>query len=648
MKSKKILAAALAAALVLSMQTSAFASTVSNSDIVSSSDVVAIPKTSNDSSVIEAYSEEDESEEFATSGKCGDNLTWSLDTKTGVLTINGDGDMWDSWEFTDEWNSSLIKSVEFKGNITSIGASVFSFCENLENITIPNSVTSIDDYAFHYCDNLKSVTIGKSVTSIGDGVFESCYNLSSINVVDGNKNYASENGILFNNNFSELICCPAKKSGEYIVSNNVTSIASYAFSACENLSKIKILNRNCEFGETVFFGSTIIMGYKGSTAEEYANENYYAFVDIENPYKKGKCGDNLTYTLDADTGMLTISGNGDMWNYGYYEETEDETFSPWTDYVQLIENVVFDGNVTSIGENSFYECSNLENITIPNSVTSIGGGAFACCNNLKGITIPNSAKSIGICTFYDCVSLTSVYLPDSITYIGNGAFERCEKLTSINIPSKVTYIGEYAFSGCVSLKDITLPNTITAINDNTFGSYPWGEGLEYGCSSLTSITIPDSVTSIGVLAFSGCTNLQKIIIPKAVTSIGEASFYGCENLTDLYYTGTEEEWKKISTKYLENMDENHDFRYYLSRVKIHYNYSSPDAIKITGDANGDGKINTVDRMMLSRYIAGWSGYEEIADIDSLDINKDGKVNTLDRMILSRYIANWPGYDKYFS
>lgn len=67
-----------------------------------------------------------------------------------------------------------------------------------------------------------------------------------------------------------------------------------------------------------------------------------------------------------------------------------------------------------------------------------------------------------------------------------------------------------------------------------------------------------------------------------------------------------------------------------------------------GDVNGDGNINTLDRMILSRYIAKWDGYEEqIVDMRTCDIDCNGSINTLDRMILARYLAMWDGYSSYF-
>ena len=64
---------------------------------------------------------------------------------------------------------------------------------------------------------------------------------------------------------------------------------------------------------------------------------------------------------------------------------------------------------------------------------------------------------------------------------------------------------------------------------------------------------------------------------------------------------------------------------------------------IIGDVNGDGVVNPLDRVVLSRHLATWLGYEEI-NFRGADVNLDGKVNTLDRAILSRYLANWADYE----
>ena len=143
-----------------------------------------------------------------------------------------------------------------------------------------------------------------------------------------------------------------------------------------------------------------------------------------------------------------------------------------TTYVAMPKNVAYNTNTTPRRDILY---------------TGNMGKHFYLPVNYGGIT------SIGNNTFYNCSSLQSITIPESVTSIGNSAFQNCSSLQSLNIPSSVTSIGQYAFNGCSSLQSITIPESVTSIGQYAF----------YGCSSLQSITIPESVTSIGQYAFSG-------------------------------------------------------------------------------------------------------------------------------------------------
>ncbi len=160
--------------------------------------------------------------------------------------------------------------------------------------------------------------------------------------------------------------------------------------------------------------------------------------------------------------------------------------------------------------------------------------------------------SIGEGAFYGCSSLTSIVLPNSVTSIVESAFQGCTSLTSITIPDSVTSIGESAFADCSGLTSISIPDSVTSITNSAF----------YRCTSLTSITIPNSVTSIGICAFAGCTGLTSITIPDSVTSIGQQAFYNT-SLTDVYYTGTQEQWNAITIGSINTP---------LTSATKHYNY----------------------------------------------------------------------------
>lgn len=232
----------------------------------------------------------------------------------------------------------------------------------------------------------------------------------------------------------------------------------------------------------------------------------------------GTCGDNLTWTLD-DEGTLTISGTGKMWNWWINRN------SPW------------------------YSNTNIKKVEIKQGVTSIGGYAFQ-----------------------DCRSLTSVRMPDSVTSIGDEAFRDCRNLISISIPDSVTSIGSWAFEYCDSLTSISIPDSVTSIRSGAFGS----------CSSLTSVRIGNSVTSIDVGAFLSCISLTSINIPDSVISIGDYAFSDWRSLKDVYYSGSQEQWNRISI----GGNNSH-----LTNAKIHYNSTGPSATDYTGSVGAHIWLN---------------------------------------------------------
>ena len=143
----------------------------------------------------------------------------------------------------------------------------------------------------------------------------------------------------------------------------------------------------------------------------------------------GKCGANLTWTLD-DAGTLTISGTGAMWDYGYENGTLIPP--PWG-FSAVPKAAVINSGVTGIGNGAFYGCKSLTSVTIPDSVTSIGNQAFFNCSSLTNINIPDSVTSIGDSAFYKCSSLQSIIIPDSVTSIGSWAFMSCTALETLSV-----------------------------------------------------------------------------------------------------------------------------------------------------------------------------------------------------------------------
>lgn len=126
----------------------------------------------------------------------------------------------------------------------------------------------------------------------------------------------------------------------------------------------------------------------------------------------GTCGDSLTWTL-ADTGTLTISGTGEMYDF-YYDN--GVWTNPWMSYAGDIKKVLIKQGVTGIGDRAFYDCSSLISITLLEGVMSIGEDAFYNCSSLTSIILPESLTSIGDWAFYNCSTLTSITIPEGVAF----------------------------------------------------------------------------------------------------------------------------------------------------------------------------------------------------------------------------------------
>lgn len=138
---------------------------------------------------------------------------------------------------------------------------------------------------------------------------------------------------------------------------------------------------------------------------------------------------------------------------------------------------------------------------------------------------------------------------------------------AVTIPEGVTEIGDLAFSECAGLTSITIPDSVTKMGQLVFQQ----------CTGLTSITLPKGLTTITAMTFNGCSNLASVTIPASVTNIEFEAFYDCGNLRDVYYAGTQAQWKAIDLDDYGNED--------LLSATIHYNTvpEQPDKPSTTPD-----------------------------------------------------------------
>ena len=404
------------------------------------------------------------------------------------------------------------------------------------DITIPSTlggypVTNIGDYAFECCDDLTSVTIPDSVTSIGEGAFFGCSSLTAINVDSGNQNYSSDDGVFFNKNKTELICCPGGKSGEYVIPNSVTSIGKGAFCECRRLTSVIIPDSVLNIGDGAFLEcislTSVTMPDSVTSIGGWAFSGCSSLTSVIIPNSVTSIGSSAFYYCSR---LTSVTIGDSVLNIGN---------SAFADCSSLT-SVTIGDSVLNIGDYAFYYCESLTSITIPDSVLNIGDYAFSYCDSLTSVTIPDSVTSIGDYAFEYCRSLISVTIGDSVTSIGEWAFEYCYSLTSVTIGNSVLNIGNGAFSGCISLTAINVGsgNQSYSSEDGVLFSKNKAELICCPAGKSGEYVIPNSVTSIGDEAFEDCSNLISVTIGDSVTNIGYWAFLYCDYLTIYGYSGS--------------------------------------------------------------------------------------------------------------
>ena len=244
----------------------------------------------------------------------------------------------------------------------------------------------------------------------------------------------------------------------------------------------------------------------------------------------GKCGDNLTWSLNTTTGLLSISGTSSMWDYS------GDNLPPWYQYRTGITDISIQNGIPNIGSYAFYSCSAFHTTeTLPGSVLSVGDYAFYGCA-LMGITFPSGLLRIGNHAFEGNALLSSVRIKQNLTQLGDYAFAGCTGLTDLIFDAGILpAIGRYAFYNCVDLTAASIPQSVTQI----------GEGAFRLCFDLDTVHFEDTLKIIGASAFADCVQLDNVAIPDSVTVIGSFAFSGCSILSSVSINATESKLKTL-------------------------------------------------------------------------------------------------------
>jgi len=519
-------------------------------------------------------------------GTCGENLTWSLDTKDSTLTITGSGrmDNWNDWDENGEapWNEykNYIAKVVFPEGLTYIGSYAFYLYTNIQSIELPASVTRIASWAFGGCHGMKSLTLSQQLDSIDSYAFYNCSTLSSLTIPAAE--YIGDDA--FYN------CCVSKLQ----LPDELVKISDGAFHSCSYLKIVEIGSAIQKIGEDAFKNTAVerltvaattppsgaSCGIDASNCKLYVPE---ASIDT---YKNSVFWEDFKEILAIGTPdpLMAIQvqvrfpkGEPDagVEVYGSFPDsavamTYNSNYNIWWADIQASEMQTFNfreignpSNVIRYSTNNGLTWQDLEDMYIGEFVFEQNGQNFisldfinasglltkwtvssACGDNLKWKIVNDTLIITGKGDMWDYEygttpwgqNFTGLVLPDGITRIGNHAFEDCAQFASVTIPSNVTSIGLGAFTDCTGLRTIewNAKNCPTLVSGDDI--YPAFYTIR---ENITSLTFGADVVTIPDYLCLGMTQLTSVTIPSKVTKSGLSTFNGCTGITSVVWNAAD-------------------------------------------------------------------------------------------------------------
>ncbi|MBR1457912.1 MAG: leucine-rich repeat protein [Oscillospiraceae bacterium] len=285
-----------------------------------------------------------------------------------------------------------------------------------------------------------------------------------------------------------------------------------------------------------------------------------------------------------------------------------------------ITSVVFQEGLTTLGVQTFNNCTALTKVDLPDTLEIIEWSAFYECKELVDITIPSNVTAIGSNAFIFCSKLEEVVIPEGVSTISSYMFYGCSNLVSVSLPDSITSIETNAFNGCTKLKNIHIPENVISI-DNSFG----------GCKELEEIVIPKSV--VWLSSFGSCDKLMSVTILNPECNIKEGTFYKPNNeIYGVYYfDGIIYGYSGSTAQEYANA---HDFTFVALDEKT-------PTLKV-GDIDGSGVIGADDASMVL-VAAAALGLDQPSGLDAdaekrADVDGDGNVNSVDASIILTYAA----------
>lgn len=301
-----------------------------------------------------------------------------------------------------------------------------------------------------------------------------------------------------NGEIKELVLPTKDKNGL-----QVTNIGANAFSGKDKIEKLVIPENATVLGDNVFSNCTGIKYLQIPISTNCLGNKFSGVTNIEEIYFS--------------------KGTGEGLSLGSWQSSQ----RPWYQSREKLTKVTLERGITSIGGYMFHGCGNITNtweelVNNREELINIGEAAFAGCSGIKGeLVIPNGISALNSYTFNGCTGIERLVIPENVTQLGDNVFLNCTGIKYLKIPISTNYWNN-KFSGVTNIEEI-------------YFSKGTGVGLSLA-----------NWQASGALCYQSREKLTKVTLENGITSIGDYTFYGCSNISEVYYTGSLENWNLIT------------------------------------------------------------------------------------------------------
>ena len=348
-------------------------------------------------------------------GTDGENIAWSLDTSTGVLTISGTGKIngmpWGGY-------TSLIKKIIVEEGITDLNGRIYGlpYCEHL---SLPASLVALHP---HLTDGLTD--------DWDTSVFRNCPKLK-LELAEGNECFALQGDCLYSAD-KTILFWGSKELESVIIPTSVTTIYASAF-AGSNLKEVVLPANVRQTGSQAFaYCQKLVKAtVKGSLNKVYPS----LFISC-------RALEEVTFTKGSNSYHEFFAGCSNL------------------------RKAYLGGSSTISCNYAFEDCASLESVTLPASVKTMDS-AFEGCTALRTVNLPSNVESWNS-AFEGCKNLEIEHVVLKNTSSISRAFRNCKRIKSVDIMDLSTRWVNSAFDGCDSIIDVKVhlrnPMDITDLN----------------------------------------------------------------------------------------------------------------------------------------------------------------------------------------